>query len=294
MVNGTTVTPAIATSVFVANTDFGWFSHFLHRAEPPDEVDFWQPSPHGFKAIPPGAPFFFRLGAPHKAIAGCGFFARYERVPVWLAWESFGDLNGTDTFAEMTAHRGNPPPHVERLPRHVRRRIASMRRHLGEGVGAVQVAEGLPGEPNWHALVPREEAEAGDGLVRRAETEEERRARRDRLEAVRRGLPEVGLVRRLRAVQEVREPAKVSVGDESGRGISGAHRASAVDLPRQGAPGRRETRWSLTRAPATSTSYASPARSIGSTSLRNTGDASFSARLASNIALVTAAPSEAI
>jgi len=46
---------------FIANTDFGWFSHFLHRAEPPDEVDFWQPSPHGFKAIPPGAPFFFRV-----------------------------------------------------------------------------------------------------------------------------------------------------------------------------------------------------------------------------------------
>jgi hypothetical protein len=68
-----------------------------------DRVDFRQPSPHGFKAIPAGAPFFFRLDAPHKAIAGFGFFARYERVPVWLAWESFGDLNGTDTFAEMTA-----------------------------------------------------------------------------------------------------------------------------------------------------------------------------------------------
>ena len=75
----------MSTVGFIANTDFGWFSHFLHRAEPPDEVDFWQPSPHGFKAIPPGAPFFFRLGAPHKAIAGFGFFARYERVPVWLA-----------------------------------------------------------------------------------------------------------------------------------------------------------------------------------------------------------------
>jgi putative restriction endonuclease len=75
-----------ATSVFIANTVFGWFSHFLHRTEPPDEVDFWQPLPHGFKAIPPGAPFFFRLGAPHKAIAGYGFFVRYERVPVWLAW----------------------------------------------------------------------------------------------------------------------------------------------------------------------------------------------------------------
>jgi len=94
---------AAAGSGFIANTDFGWFSHVFHRAEPPEEVDFWQPSPHGFKAIPPGAPFFFRLGAPHKAIAGFGFFARYERVPVWLAWESFGDLNGTDTFAEMTA-----------------------------------------------------------------------------------------------------------------------------------------------------------------------------------------------
>ena len=94
---------ALSTRGFIANTDFGWLSHFLHRAEPPDEIDFWQPSPHGFKAIPPGAPFFFRLGAPHKAIAGFGFFARYERAPVWLAWESFGDLNGTDTFAEMTA-----------------------------------------------------------------------------------------------------------------------------------------------------------------------------------------------
>jgi len=40
-------------AAFVANTDFGWLSHFLHRVEPPDEVDFWQLSPHGFKAIPP-------------------------------------------------------------------------------------------------------------------------------------------------------------------------------------------------------------------------------------------------
>jgi len=87
----------------IANTDFAWFLHFLHRAEPPAEGDFWQPSPHGFKAIPAGEPFFFRLGAPHKAMAGFGFFARYERVPVWLAWESFGDLNGAGTFAEMAA-----------------------------------------------------------------------------------------------------------------------------------------------------------------------------------------------
>ena len=92
-----------ACTAFIVNADYAWFSHFLHRAEPSDEGDFWQPSPHGFRAIPPGAPFFFRLGAPHKAIAGFGFFARYERAPAWLAWEFFGDKNGTDTLAEMAA-----------------------------------------------------------------------------------------------------------------------------------------------------------------------------------------------
>jgi len=55
---------SIGTAGFIANTDFGWFSHILHRAEPPDEVDFWQPSPHGFKAITPRSPLFFRRGAP--------------------------------------------------------------------------------------------------------------------------------------------------------------------------------------------------------------------------------------
>jgi len=54
-------------------------------------------------AIPPGAPFFSGLGAPHTVIGGYGFFARAERVPTWPAWESFGDPNGIDTLAEMKA-----------------------------------------------------------------------------------------------------------------------------------------------------------------------------------------------
>ena len=92
-----------------ANTDFGRFSHFRHRAEPPDEVDFWQPSPHGFKAIPAGAPFFFRLGAPHGAIVGYGFFARYERVPVWLAWESFGEMTARIEAIRRRTHSAIRP-----------------------------------------------------------------------------------------------------------------------------------------------------------------------------------------
>src|SRR5665648_103964 len=62
-----------APNGFIANTDFGWFSHFLHRDEPPDEVDFWQPSPHGFRAIPPGAPRRKKNGAPGGiALKPCG------------------------------------------------------------------------------------------------------------------------------------------------------------------------------------------------------------------------------
>lgn len=98
-----TMNLTLSTTGFIANTDFDWFSHFLRRPAPPEEVNFWQPSAHGFRAIAPGAPFFFRLGAPRRAIAGYGFFARYEPVPAWLAWESFGDLNGTRTFDQMTA-----------------------------------------------------------------------------------------------------------------------------------------------------------------------------------------------
>jgi len=44
-----------ATAGFIANTDFGWSSHFLHRAEPPDEVNIWQPSPHGQRRPRPSA-----------------------------------------------------------------------------------------------------------------------------------------------------------------------------------------------------------------------------------------------
>ena len=87
--------PHVATAAFIANTDFGWFSLFLHRAEPPVEVDLWQPSPHGFRAIPPGAPFFSRLGAPtgpSRATASC---RATSACPCGSP--------GSSGFAEMTA-----------------------------------------------------------------------------------------------------------------------------------------------------------------------------------------------
>jgi putative restriction endonuclease len=67
-----------------------------------EEPNFWQP--HGgraFRAIAPGDPFFFKLRAPHKKIAGFGFFERYEALPAWLAWECFGEMNGAPDFQSM-------------------------------------------------------------------------------------------------------------------------------------------------------------------------------------------------
>lgn len=86
---------------YVATTDYEWFT-FLRARQPLDEVNFWQPSAHGFKAAP-GTPFFFKLKAPHNAIGGFGVFARYEPAPARLAWDAFGEKNGAASFEAMAS-----------------------------------------------------------------------------------------------------------------------------------------------------------------------------------------------
>lgn len=85
---------------WVGVTDLNWYG-FLARTPFWDEVNFWTPSDfHAFKGEP-GRPFLFKLKAPANAIAGFGFFAKYSRLPEWLAWEWFGTANGAATFDEM-------------------------------------------------------------------------------------------------------------------------------------------------------------------------------------------------
>ncbi|MCC6335354.1 MAG: HNH endonuclease [Myxococcales bacterium] len=86
---------------YVATTDFDWFK-FLRERQPLDEVNFWQPSAHGFRSLP-GTPFFFKLKSPHNAIGGYGIFARYEAATPRLAWEAFGQKNGAPDFEVMRA-----------------------------------------------------------------------------------------------------------------------------------------------------------------------------------------------
>lgn len=93
---------------YVANTDFGWFSFLAAlaerrhaRGESLEEINFWRPSGGSFGAVSPGALFFLRLKAPHKAIAGVGVFVRASVLPDWLAWESFGEANGAASWGEL-------------------------------------------------------------------------------------------------------------------------------------------------------------------------------------------------
>jgi len=86
---------------YIGLTDPDWYA-FLEQQPRLEEVNFWQP--HGnraFRTLQAGDPFFFKLRAPRKAIAGFGFFARYEALPAWLAWECFGEANGAGDFDSM-------------------------------------------------------------------------------------------------------------------------------------------------------------------------------------------------
>lgn len=86
---------------FIGLTVPGWYT-YLSSLTRVDEVNFWQP--HGgmkLRALERGDLFFFKLRAPYRAIAGFGFFERYECMPAWLAWECFGQMNGAPDFETM-------------------------------------------------------------------------------------------------------------------------------------------------------------------------------------------------
>lgn len=86
---------------YVAVTDFGWYEH-LSRDPELKEANFWRPSTRQVR-LEFGTPFFFKLKAPHNAIAGYGYFAGFTILPDWLAWDTFGTANGVD---DLTTLRG--------------------------------------------------------------------------------------------------------------------------------------------------------------------------------------------
>lgn len=86
---------------YVGITDQEWFNQ-LSKAQNLTEVNFWQPSgKREFNILAPGDLFLFKLHHPQDFIVGGGFFAHASIVPISLAWEAFGQANGTLTLQEM-------------------------------------------------------------------------------------------------------------------------------------------------------------------------------------------------
>lgn len=85
---------------WVGVTDNQWF-RYLSEIQP-DEVNFWQPSATPpFTGAPIGLPFLFKLKRPNNHIAGGGYFVTYQKVPLTLAWDIFGQKNGCSSLDEL-------------------------------------------------------------------------------------------------------------------------------------------------------------------------------------------------
>lgn len=103
----------LMSKAFVGVTDQRWYEFLSSRPEL-TEVNFWQPGGSTvFKALKPGELFLFKLHSPNNYIVGGGFFTTASLLPVSLAWETFGPMNGVPSLEEM------------------RRRIVAFRRKAG-------------------------------------------------------------------------------------------------------------------------------------------------------------------
>lgn len=84
-------------NIYVGVTDNDWYDYLANNQ--PDELNFWQPGgKQVFRALQPYDLFLFKLHSPLNYIAGGGFFVRHAFLPVSLAWEAFGNKNGTSDY----------------------------------------------------------------------------------------------------------------------------------------------------------------------------------------------------
>jgi putative restriction endonuclease len=98
----------------VAVTDFGWYEFLASRNLA--EINFWTPSDRRRFSAPEFSPFFFKLKAPYRAIAGFAFFAKWSSLPDWLAWECFGEGNGCRTLEEFEARLAGIRSRIRYVP----------------------------------------------------------------------------------------------------------------------------------------------------------------------------------
>ncbi len=102
---------------YLAVTDISWYNN-LSKINPED-VNFWQPGGRtNFRILSPGEPFLFKLKV-HNVIGGVGFFFKQVFLPLTLAWETFGERNGFETYSQfknaimnLRTDNDNPNPQI--------------------------------------------------------------------------------------------------------------------------------------------------------------------------------------
>lgn len=87
--------------IYVGITDAEWYQYL--KAKNAKEVNFWRPGSSTFKAIKENDLFLFKLHAPQNFIVGGGFFVKYSYLPTFLAWEAFGEKNGTSSLDKLNS-----------------------------------------------------------------------------------------------------------------------------------------------------------------------------------------------
>ena len=87
---------------YIGITDTNWYN-YISRINPED-LNFWKPGENSsFKVLSPGEPFLFKLKSPYNAISGMGFFTCFSKLPINIAWDTFGNRNGCENFTEFKA-----------------------------------------------------------------------------------------------------------------------------------------------------------------------------------------------
>lgn len=85
--------------IYVGITDYDWYEFLKNNKA--DEVNFWKPGTRPFKALQINDMFLFKLHHPKNYIVGGGFFVKYSLLPTYLAWNAFGEKNGTKSLKEL-------------------------------------------------------------------------------------------------------------------------------------------------------------------------------------------------
>ena len=150
------------------------------------------------------------MRAPDKAIAGFGFFQRFEVLPAWLAWECFGEMNGAPDFESM------------------RERIARLRHEESPlsgdfPIGCVMVSAPVFFDPEEWVLPPAHWASTGiqQGKTYSPDTGEGARIFRECMERAKSGdsLLERGRSPQMNEQEKARYGASIEVKPRLGQGI---------------------------------------------------------------------------